>query len=136
MVQDARKEDTVASASLQLEAQQSGDASEALHTTDPLREPRAAPAIQGTQVLLRLVALHTCERHMSPTARTPSVACTCRMACGHGRVAVCQNVAVPVIAGMCPCPTGNKIASSKGESEEENAEDIAEQRWAHARYTP
>lgn len=52
MAQDANEADAVASASLQLEAQQSGDASEALHTTDPLREPSAAPAIQGTHFLL------------------------------------------------------------------------------------
>lgn len=40
---------------------------------------------------------------------------------------------MPLIAGMHACPTGDKIASSKEESEEENAEDVAEQRWARAR---
>lgn len=43
---------------------------------------------------------------------------------------------MPLIAGLHSCPTGNKIASSKEESEEENAEDVAERRWARARYTP
>lgn len=52
MAQDALKEDTVASAPLQSEAQQSGDAGKPLHTSNPLREPSAAPAIQGTQFLL------------------------------------------------------------------------------------
>ena len=47
MAQDAWREDTAASTAVQLEAQQSGDAIEALHMGDAMREQNAVPARQG-----------------------------------------------------------------------------------------
>ena len=47
------------------------------------------------------------------------------------------NLAMLLIAGMHLCSVGDKVASSKQkvhvDSEEESAEDVAEQRWARAR---
>ena len=47
------------------------------------------------------------------------------------------NLALLLIAGMHLCSVGDKAANSKAkvhvDSEEDSAEDVAEQRWARAR---
>lgn len=67
MAQDAWREDAAASVSVQSVAQQSGDASEALHMGDVMKEQTAAPAAQGRQYpfTVVLVAMHASKRLMS-----------------------------------------------------------------------
>lgn len=64
MAQDAWREDAAASSSVQSDAQQSGDASEALHMGDATKEQSAAPATQGRRYPFKviMVAVHASQR--------------------------------------------------------------------------